>query len=618
MNRKRGSFLLILLFFTIGISAQNQFDWKKINQQAIDHYVKGEYEIAEGKASEALIIAEKVFGGKHDNYRVSLNNYGRILHLRKKFKEADKIYTALLGSLTDNDKQGEEYLTILNNAGELQMKIGKNREAEDKFSEIIRLCNRTDNSESNICFAALVNIGNLKKRAGNLNRAAGYLEKALKTGKKVFGEESWKLKEVMRSLGVIYFELKQFIKADEIIKYRAELNRKTATSNFVEYNNSGAIYFYKGLNRAAERKFMAAVETAPEGELVTVLINLGTLYYSVNRYRRAIKVLKKADEIISKESGSDTSFNKGLIFYKLGQVYERQHRYLKASDYLKKAYEIFRGDGREEVNSVDVSKTLYRLGQMYISRRLPGRAEDYFNESRRAGREHGMDRNPYIFGCINYLRRIYEIRKEKKSVLKMFDEEITLSGTGKVRNVEHMIAVLMEKASYLRSVNMTDEALQALKKAEEASQQLNIADHPVTLHSLTELMAEILMDMKQYKESEKYYRARLKQITESKGEENPDKGSILVALAELKYKMREKEEALKLCRESLTFNIRYIKPGSIYMKQFLQQMSELFKKCGDKVTAGKLKKEAAMIKLPFSEDERGYEEKMKRWDSDRK
>lgn len=598
-------YITAFILLTTVLMGTDQYYWKSLNGEVLDHYRKGEYNAAEPKARKALALAAEIFGDRHINYCTSLNNLGRVLHRSNQLAEAEKIFSELLTLMDAGRGKTEDYLTVLNNTGELQMKLKKYKAAEDNFLKIVDICSKVKTYDDTL-FAALSNMGYLKKRTRDNGAAAEYLEMAIDKGGEIYGRNSWQLKKLMQALGVVYFEQKRFNSAHKLIREREEINSSNSESNYLELNNRGAIYFYQGLTKAAEKNFRLAVRSAPTEEKVTVMLNLATLYYSKGKYRKAVKVLKSAEDFLIKR-GRVKSFDNGLIHYKLGQVYTRQHRYIPGERALRNAMEIFKKVKQNDKSQLQTSKALYRLGQLSVSRRLLGRAEDFFNESRKSGLSLGLDKNPYIVGCMSYLRRIYEIRKDKKSVVELYDEEIELCRKKFGENSISLISVLMEKASYLRTEEQFEPALEYLKRAWKASGKINIKAYPVTYLALGELIAQMLKEKGDYMESREYYFMILEGNKKLHGERSMEVGNIMIEIAELSCELRKIAPARRYCDEGVRICLPYMKPGSIYLKSFLNKMSELYKRCGDKKNALIFKAKAREIKMKDEEEKKKRE-----------
>ena len=183
------------------------------------------------------------------------------------------------------------------------------------------------------------------EESSNWDESKKYREKILSLTQKKYGINHFKTARELNNLGIVYYELEQYKKAELFYKQALEISKKI---NGLEHSDT-VIYFG----------------------------NLGRLYHSFEQYKKAEPLYKQALEISKKIV--DLEDLKGLLQYNLGQLYEQLGLYKKAEPLLKETLEI-----SKKINGLEHLNTLSRLnslGLLYISLKQYKKAEPLYKQS---------------------------------------------------------------------------------------------------------------------------------------------------------------------------------------------------------------------------------------------
>ena len=158
---------------------------------------------------------------------------------------------------------------------------------------------------------------------GRKTDAIYYLERAIKLNKK--------LTRAYNTLGVIYMNMNEYIKANnmfkKVLEYTGQDEYKKNISNV--YNNLGIIEIKKGNYESAINNLKKAVEIDPAS--IDININLGNVYGMRMDYSLAFESFEKAEFI-----QNDNKFVK----YWIGCLHYLKGEYTKAIEKLKEAINI--------------------------------------------------------------------------------------------------------------------------------------------------------------------------------------------------------------------------------------------------------------------------------------
>ncbi len=268
---------------------EKQFPEDTLTNKAIEHYSKGEYELAKKDFQKYLEIKTQ----KNDNQGIAngFNNLAIVLNIQGKYNEAVTNYTNAL-------------------------KIYEN------FSDSLNISK------------AYNNLGLVFFNQNKYEKALEYFDKSLDIKKAL--NDSLGVSQTLNNLGRIFdkqnkneIALQYYFSS---LKISNETNDKLQQS--ICFNNIADAYRKKKDLYEAFKYYYKAIEINKETEdkegLAFGLLNLGILYLEKENYFLALENLKKADTL-SKEIGNP-SLSKD-IYETFSQIYEAKKDYKKSLEY---------------------------------------------------------------------------------------------------------------------------------------------------------------------------------------------------------------------------------------------------------------------------------------------
>ncbi|MEA2049003.1 MAG: CHAT domain-containing protein [Campylobacterota bacterium] len=324
----------------------------------------GENYIALGDYNRAITYFEKALKHKETLYEKEVEKdidfakiNQKLSFLYKKVGDssnADRHHQQTSDILDIHAKNNREAVLTLSKLGAFKYKRGDLSGAIIHYQDALNIIENTpyrayrEGAERASIF---YNLGLLYIETGDLDKALGLMQKALKIRENIFGKEHADTAENYDALGKIYQNLKDFPKAEQYYlkafsireKVYGEYNILTAQS----YKSLGSFYRSEERYQKSIKYYLKAlsVEYNPLRQKIYYSASdtsnqLASVYMLTKDYPQAEKYYRQALLIQEKKHGKNNS-KFSSIYNNLGSVFLATGRHKKAYHYAKEAFNIF-------------------------------------------------------------------------------------------------------------------------------------------------------------------------------------------------------------------------------------------------------------------------------------
>jgi serine/threonine-protein kinase len=155
-------------------------------------------------------------------------NLAKTYRAAGKFTEAERIYREVLADSARLKKDNTVYLsTVANNLAYLLLNDGRLEEAENYYRLAIKNHVRIYGEEHPSSIMLLSNLAGALQRQGKIVDAEEALQKKLNLNKSIYGTDSWQSGGSYQSLGILYFDSKDYEQAKTHFLNAVEIFSKT-------------------------------------------------------------------------------------------------------------------------------------------------------------------------------------------------------------------------------------------------------------------------------------------------------------------------------------------------------------------------------------------------------
>ena len=347
-------------------------------QLAVKHFEEKDY-----KSSEDILLKLKeedeknadvlyflaVVKSKLGDYESAIPLYKEVIKIKKDHTEAYYNLALCLQNQNRNEEAIKNYQKVIelnpflseahNNIAIIYKSMNKYDEAEKAFRMAVKVKPGNSNAMSNLSSLSVD-----KDNSEEYKQAFELFEKkefdAAKDIILSLLNKAPHNMHLLKSLGIIYFNLNEFKESAECYKRIIELNNKNAEAQY----SLGVCYQNLDNNDLALKQYKKAIELNPE--YIDAFNNLGLLYSSLKKYDEAEKCFNSALKYNSKYFNS---------IINLGTIKLHKDDFDSALDFFNKALEI----SVDEKNNSSKSVAYSNIGFVALRRKNLREAIKYFD-----------------------------------------------------------------------------------------------------------------------------------------------------------------------------------------------------------------------------------------------
>jgi len=292
--------------------------------------------------------------------------------------------------LLEKVRDKKEKSNILGELGIISDYLGELDKAQGYFEKALKLDEELEDKES--IAIQLGNIGSIYSTKGELDKALNYHEKALKLNEE-FGDEEGIAVE-LGNIGNIYRMKGDIDKALEYFEKSMKLDEKLKDKEgiAIQLGNIGIAYRIQGkLNEALEcheKALKLEEELGNKVGIATQLVYIGNVYARKGEYNKALKYYEKALKLSEKLGIKETIAS---LLGNIGTFYKAKGELDKSLEYYERALVIFKEMG----SRIKIAQALMNIGDVLVNKGEKERAMDYYMQAQE------LAKGSYIYEDVN-------------------------------------------------------------------------------------------------------------------------------------------------------------------------------------------------------------------------
>lgn len=404
-----------------------------LNQLAKHYEMIEQYDSAGIKISEAVGIAETVFGANHPAYAIEYTNLLKFYMTKGEYKGLDSSFVRILEIFDNNKNRGvwalqhsqalqvaASYYAIMGLFDEAKRDLLKaqilykktsgavsNSTAIDELAYLLIKTEQFEDAEKILNQAIKTRIDRYGEESrflinsynqlaslnmsfyGEYGKAEEYITKSLEISRKSFGEKSLKNTEGMTILSELYAAMGDYDKAKQEIQQVITLEEEYFGEDHIEVANSltqlAQIKFEKGEKISEVEALFTKAENIVANALgkqtpvyAKEAKNLAAVYTETNKLDRALEKLTEANDIWLKVLGTERNSNTAEINMLIADVEVRRKNYSVAFEKYSTSLKIYKKLFNE--NHPKYLKVLSRIARMYYAQGELEQSKKYIDE----------------------------------------------------------------------------------------------------------------------------------------------------------------------------------------------------------------------------------------------
>ena len=426
---------------------------ERLNEEVVQLYGRGQYEVALPMARQALELRKKALGSEHPEVAESLNNLAELHRARGDYKRAlPLLERALAIRETALGIDHPDVAISLDNLAGLHRDKGDYEKALPLFERALAIFEKTlDQDHPNVAIA-LDNLAGLHQDKGDYERALSLFERALAIFEKALGP---KHPDVAASL-----------------------------------NNIAKLHQDKGDYERALPLFERALAIFEEAmgpehpSVATFLDNLAVLYKANGDYEQALPLFERALIVAETALGEDHP-HVAISLNNLAFLRYEKGDYERALPLFERALAIFEnalGPGHPSVaTSLDNLAVLHKAKGDY-ERVLPLHQRALTIREKALGPKH-----PDLATSLNNLAKLHYAKGDHKRALPLFERALAIFEASLDKEHPYVAVSLNNLAELHRITGDYEQALPLYERALAIHEKVLGKKHPDVAHSLMNL-----------------------------------------------------------------------------------------------------------------------------------
>jgi class 3 adenylate cyclase/tetratricopeptide (TPR) repeat protein len=455
------------------VLAGNRAKARFANYEAIEHY------------SRALQLAQHLSGHESARWQAAIG-LGDVEQLIGEYEEAAAFYQAMLEEWAGATAEDRTWAML--KLGQVWDKRGDLHEADNWLQQALKQLDKVRGAAPDLRGQVYSELGWQSLRRGDLTAAQQWLEQglALVTKTQYYSVQS----SVLNRLGAVYYNRGQWTDAVHYVEQALTLRERLG--DVVGYarslNNLGILKWASGDWDGAQSDYQRAVEmheSIGEAEgLVQAGTNLGLLYTDRGDWVRAEAMLQRSLAIAQRIAHP---YELATSHMNLGRLYLFQERWLDSARHLNAAVGLYEEAGARE--NFNLKDTYYlqgvlalEQGQIEAAQHWAKRSLDLLREATRT--EQGT--SPEWGNYEVLMGRISLAKRDLSTASQHFDRAVTILQNG--GQAIEAARALYWRAQAAMQQNRLDESRQDLEASRVVLEQLgSVADLQRVNKQLTEL-----------------------------------------------------------------------------------------------------------------------------------
>ena len=404
-----------------------------------------------------------------------------------------------------------------------------------------------------------------------------------------------------RTIAIAFLQLGEYAPAEPHLERALAIRRRELSRDHEDtltiMIDLGALYWALGRYRQSEEMFGEALEISrrtlgPEHEeTLLTMTNLAAVYKALDKFQAAESLCRSVLEVQRRRLGDEerrtltTATNLASLHLKLDRLDE-------AEQLLTETLEIRRRVFGE--NHVANLTTMGNLAQVYWRQHRYGDAEPLLEQAVQLSRHALAEDHPDTLVHANHLGVLYHMQGKYDQAESLLVETVELGRTK--RGAEHAdtLSAVNNLADLYTDLHRYDEAERLLQETLAIRRRVMGAHHSSTLTTMNSL-GRVYLAQGRYEEAEALFVPVLEGRRVIFGEAHRDTLAVMTNLGELRQKQQRYEEAESFHAAVLRITRRKPDSGDFDLLTALGNLASLYEEWGRREEAAVLREEAAAV-----------------------
>lgn len=500
---------------------------------SLDTLLQGQALLASGQAKEAdakfdsVIQQEKAAAQR---LRQAYEGKAQIAYDAVKYEEALS-WRQKAAALVDKAVDPEGWAKAQHELAATLNKLGRYREAEPVFLEVLHLCDQHFQPNDPRLEVVLINLADLYRLTIRNAAAEPLLQRVLKINEQSFGLEDPRVASALNNLASLYQSMDRLMDAEPLLQRALKIDEKQPA------------VWQVGLNSVPD----------PENQDVARdLRNLASLYQSMDRLMDAELLLLRALKIHEKKLGPEhPEIARDLIG--LAKLYQSINRSAEAEPFLQRALKINEQiSGPEHPNVV---KYLKDLADLYQAMNRPMDAEPLLQRALKIDEASFGPESPKVVLCLSKLADVYQATNRLAEAERLSQRVVTIFEA--IYGKEHPLvgAALRDLAQFYEDANRLAEAEPLRQRSLKIFEQSFSPEDTKIVIAIVKL-AQLYSNTNRLAEAEPLYERALKIAEKKLGPKDSLVPTVLNNLAMLYKATNRLTEAESSCLRAVRIQLQ--------------------------------------------------------------
>ena len=542
---------------------------------------RGEIEEALGLLRERYEFSIREVDRARKEQALAAYDYGNILELRLKYKEATEVFKDAVDNQPNNTKFINSYCLNL-------MRNGRYDKVIPLYSKAIQLDSTAYGSGDSSVAMLYNNLGSAWELLGNSNQAIEFFDRALRIYVNYLGQNHPYVARCYKNLGASWDSKGEYKKAIEYYNQALRIDTlflgKRHPAVAITYNNLGAAWKLMGEYETAIKFYNQAlnIDTVVLGEYhPTVAIrysNLGSVWSSNGKYDRAIEYFEDALKIDTTLFGLEHPVV-ATIYNNLGLTWHHKRMYNRAINYLEQALRI--DSVALGKNHSSMAMCYNNLGIVWCSKGKYDIAIQFYEKALGIDTISLGSKHHRVATRYKNIGHIWESKGEYDRAIEYYNRALGIDSIALGKNHPSVANDYSNLGTALRLKKKYDKAMIFLELALKIDSSTLRYNHPNFAIRYNNL-GSIWMAKKEYDSAIAFYERAFKINLISFGENHPKLGISNNNLGVALMAKRDYKDAIRYFQQGISIMRQYLPEHQTNLEEFHKNISQAYNLLGMK------------------------------------
>lgn len=422
-----------------------------------------------------------------------------------------------------------EYALSLNNLSLLYTKLEQYEKALQLNQHALQIWRDAVGERHPYYVTSLKNLAGLYYQAKEYEKAISFYEKAAQIDKEVSGEKNVDYANSLYNIAAIYDKINQREKALALYRQVLQIRKEVLGETHPDY-----VILFQALQITEGR------EGAGNSEYANSLYALAAMYYNSGQYAKALQLHQQSLKIrksILSEKHPDYLNSLGSI----AALYNAMGQYDKALPLYLQVLQIRKETLGEK--HPDFIKSLNNIAGLYCVIGQPEKALPLYQQVLRVGKEVWGEKHRYYIASLNNLALLYHEMGQNEKAMPLYQQALQIMKDEFGEKDRLYVFSLNNLALVYQEMGQNEKAIALLQQALKIWKEVWGEKHPDYAGTLNNL-ASLFEKMKQFDKALPMYEQELQIRKQLSGEQYPAYSSSLLAFSFCRLKMNFPDQSV--------------------------------------------------------------------------